>query len=152
MQATEGNEDEKRKNRDKKEEKQKGSRTKGWWRRGCIKTKENVTHMMCGMHQEQKADKKKIEDLKEAWMRIDHKDECKVKLQSNEAKYWRGTELVMLGGCDFNGAQTAGPAETDLITTERWAQAALGEMMETKEAATYKKKAQARTDQSGERC
>ena len=80
-----------------------------------------------------------------------HNDD-KVKLQSNEAKYWRGTELVMLGGCDFNGAQTAGPAETDLITTERWAQAALGEMMETKEAATYKKKAQARTDQSGERC
>ena len=55
-------------NKDKKELQQKGSRTKGWWRKGCVETKENVSHMMCVVHQDQTVDKKRIAELKEAWM------------------------------------------------------------------------------------
>ena len=50
--------------KNKKEEKQKSSRTKGW-RRGCVETEENVSHVMCLMHQDQAVDRKRIEELKE---------------------------------------------------------------------------------------
>jgi hypothetical protein len=49
--ATKETAEKERGNKDKKEVQQKGSRTKGWWRKGCVETKENVSHMMCVVHQ-----------------------------------------------------------------------------------------------------
>ena len=65
--ATKEKAEKERGKKDKKEVQQKGSRTKGWWRKGCVETKE-MSHMMCIVHQDQAVDRKRIEELKEAWM------------------------------------------------------------------------------------
>ena len=105
--ATKETAEKERGSKDKKEVQQKGSRTKGWWRKGCVETKENVSHMMCVVHQDQTVDRKRIAELKEAWMGTANKDECTAELQGIQVDYWKGTEVGMLGGLGFKGAQTA---------------------------------------------
>ena len=72
-----------------------------------METKENVSHMRCVVHQDQAVDRKRIEELKEAWMGTANKDECTAELQGIQVDYWKGTEVGMLGGLSFKGAQMA---------------------------------------------
>jgi hypothetical protein len=68
--------------KDKKEEKQKGLWTK-WWRRGCLEMKEKLSHrgMICVMHRDQSVNRKRTEELEEAWMGTHNKDKCTIELQ-----------------------------------------------------------------------
>ena len=97
-----------------------------------METKENVSHMRCVVHQDQTVDRKRIAELKEAWMGTAIKDECTAELHGIQVDYWKGTEVGMLGGLGFKGAQTA---EMDRIIRERWEQAASDEMQETRKTA-----------------
>jgi len=59
-------------------------------------------HQDCHVADEQKAALKKAAGVSR------EQDECQVRLKGRERDYWMGTEIGMLGGCEFQGKVTAG--------------------------------------------
>ena len=93
-----------------KEQRGRGQRAAGWWKRGDVQATLNEYGIECWMHAEltdPEIGEDQLRMIKASWECIAAKDECQIKLNEREAQYWLGTEPGQLGVLGFRGVVAA---------------------------------------------